>query len=718
MTDLEITGQTSLSLFGAKRLAYRADPKKFIHFSDAGGPLTEAYKTNISFASFCKICTVLIVVPPGPTLAGGITLTGDKVVKFSCSEGLALLELILGWSKHTLLPRIVFPAKVSAAELSNFQDLANDDDDTGEDLFPVDAINELFSLGFLPVRLEVENDRLCVRTLNYSTELPIGSTSLSLSGSTLQCNNRLLIGDKPFSGFTIDFPTRKVATRYLDVIGLSSVLARGQEVTVNHREALVGLIGEVGIQGNLRGRKLEPMTRDARIEDKMLRILDGRGVEIPSIDFESPSLAINGTANEFIVSPNSSVALRITSESKPFAHAIYTNDAVNAAVIRSSDVGPFIARDPEGQFIRIECTGDGATIGYAGDEPTAVPAGVEQPILRTTDGKSNLHVGGHTMEAELPMLEGICATLTGISLQPVVSNDFQNAIAQLLALEGKFLTHCVFGKLAAVHIALMTELKWDVQSSCLLLRRDEDKQTFLGVMAETARELSIECETVMNYLPGYITEHDRNFLSDAGLANSLDYATAETGYQAAVNGAGAFLSHFGRIEGRTSQFQSSRDFAARKEGWAAYAPLGASVAAGLLVNPVFVFGAIQQGLALKRGKDAKESIAVETVQNSFGPCAREWDFIIRTLLPAISNRFVKQIYPLRLAIAHTLRKAYATGGENVKTVLHRVVARRLGRLTTFLDFPVSSDLGIKRHEYVDFVWGKQSHAEGIHERRF
>jgi len=403
MTDLEIIGKQSLSVFGAKRLAYCADPKKFIHLSDAGGPLAEAYKKDLSFASFCENCYWLIVVPPGPKVVGQVAFTDNKAVQFSCSKGLALLERILAWSKRTLIPPLVFPAKLSSADFSKFQELAADE--SFQEYFSIDVINELFGLGLLPIGLRVENDRLIVRALGLSTELPIRSASFSLSGSSLRCNNRLLIGDKSVSGFTIDFPTPKVAARYLELIGISPVLGGAQQVVLSDADTLVGLVGQVRVEGNLRGRTLERMARDARIETNTLRIFDKTGAEIFSVDFESPTVAIDGTAEAFIVSLDSSVALRITSESKPFAHAIYTNDAVHAAVLRSSDVGPFTARYPEGRFIRIEPTGDGATIGYVGGELTAVPAGVEQPILRTTNSKSILQVGDYLCRRNCPCLK-------------------------------------------------------------------------------------------------------------------------------------------------------------------------------------------------------------------------------------------------------------------------------------------------------------------------
>jgi hypothetical protein len=712
MPELKILLHT-FSIFGGKELVYRAERKKFISFSDTGG-LGQPVKIDLSFNSFCRQ-SVLALQPEGKTL-GRIHFHGKEVV--FASSGVeseddldrAFLNEVLKFCSPSCRPDIWLPAKLTSAQVREFS--------SGTATGDLPLWEPLLEAGFLPVRFETDKNRMKVYALENTAEVPIASAAFSLNGATLQCNNRLLIGDKQLDGFRVDFPTPEVAARWLELTGINRVLSDRTEGLKGTSGTLVGLIGQVNIEGVLNGHRIERTAGDAQIDGTAVRILKKTGNEYFRFDFKSPSLAVDGKAVEFVVSPDPSSAIQITSESKPFLRAIYTNDAVNSAVIRSSDVGPFIARDLEGRFVRIEATKEGAAISYDGSQPLDIPAGLTHPILKMADGKAVLHVGDQRLCAELPMLEGICAILTGISLHAMVSKDFQNAIAQLLALEGKFLTHCVFGKLAAVHITLMTELKWDPQSSCSLVTRDQDKQIFLGVMAEAARELSLECETVINYLPSYVIEHDRSFLSAAGLANSLNYAAAESSYQSAVNGAGTFLSHFGRIEGYTSQFQSSRDFAARKDGWAAYAPLGASVAAGLFVNPVLFVGAIQQGLALKRGKDAKESVATETVQNSFGRCAREWDFIIRTLLPAISNRFVRQIYPLRLSIAHTLRTAYANGDENVKNTLHRVVARRLGRLTAFLDFPVSSDLAIKRDEYVNFTWGKQSHAEGIRERRF
>src|SRR5439155_12902208 len=151
-------------------------------------------------------------------------------------------------------------------------------------------------------------------------------------------------------------------------------------------------------------------------------------------------------------------------------------------------------------------------IGYNGGQLSAVSAGIERPVLRITGTQPVLDVADYTIQAELPTLEGICAALTGMSLQPSVSENFENALAQTLGLEGKFLILRVFGKLAAMHMILMNELNIDPHSSCSTVQREEEKQAFLGFMAEVSRDLSLECETVMNYFAGYVTDQDRKFL--------------------------------------------------------------------------------------------------------------------------------------------------------------------------------------------------------------
>jgi len=191
------------------------------------------------------------------------------------------------------------------------------------------------------------------------------------------------------------------------------------------------------------------------------------------------------------------------------------------------------------------------------------------------------------------MLEGICGLLTGLSVRPTVAGNFENALAHMLGLEGKFLTHCVFGRLAQVHTALADTLKIDRNASCSLAIPDSGKEQFLAAIAELAPDLSFDCETVLNYFAGYVIEQDRRFLDFAGISDSMNYARAESGYQSAVNGIDTLLAHLGRIESLMSQFKSSKRFATRKEGLGS---IGTATALGFIPGLHFLwFSAAMQG---------------------------------------------------------------------------------------------------------------------------
>ena len=226
---------------------------------------------------------------------------------------------------------------------------------------------------------------------------------------------------------------------------------------------------------------------------------------------------------------------------------------------------------------------------------------------------------------------------------------------------------------------LTKTLDVDPETPLSLIKHSENKHKFLGVMSEVAIALSRECETLLYYFPKHVVDRDHDVLSSAGLSESLNRERAETAYKFALAGCGALIPHLIRIENSLSRFSSFRRVSAQTEGVSSLVPLGASLA-GSLLNPLLLIGAVQQGAALYNRGGAKEAVAADTINELFTACSEEWDFIMHTLLPAVSSRFAQDVYPLRLATAHLLLKAFEAAEDVAKETLVGLVAQRLGRL--------------------------------------
>jgi len=326
-------------------------------------------------------------------------------------------------------------------------------------------------------------------------------------------------------------------------------------------------------------------------------------------------------------------------------------------------------------------------------------------------------VGDYEFRAELPSLEGISSVLHELFVKPSVNADFPAAIARMIGLEGQYLTYCVFGKLAQAHLMLTEALSVDEDAPLSVLAGSRDKEVFINIVAQFAGALSRDCQTILHYFPGFVVERDKEALSSACLLNSIDYGRAENCYQGALRTYGALTPHLYRIENMMSRFGSIKKASTKTDGWAKMAPLGVTLAASV-IHPFFLIGAVQQGVNLAHQKGAKSSFTEETLHDVFESCAQEWDYIMQTLIPFLSSRFAQDIYPIRLATAAVLLKAYENGDAAVKDTLTGIVAQRLGRLISFCEFPSAPSCEISRLKCVNFLMESQKRARGFEQRPF
>ena len=713
----------SFSTFGNKSLEFTDKPDKFIHFSDSGTLFSNRVYRTLSFKHYCDFAEGL-VVPNSSSIYGKIEIDAGKYALFispssePCLDPESMLEFLMAWWEPYSIPKLWFPAKVKSGEAATFKASLAGSFQGESSLWKAELLGGYFFYNdFLPIRLEVNGQRVTVQVLNCApTELPLSSLSISLTGKSLECRNRLLIENKTLSGFKLEFLTPEMATEYLEKLGLVENLCIDDKVATT-QTALVGLIGQVRVDGIIAGRPIDPSLCDARIDSNTLTVLDrSTGAPICALDLGLPNLAIDGTAEEFVVSPNYSTAIRITSDSKDFLLAVYQNRATQDVATRTSRTGPFIATNDDG-FVRIESRETGATISVNGSEPTDIQTNIAEPTLSFSTKRPTVHVGDFELRAELPSLEGIFATLKGLTVKASVAANFGGAIAQIVGLEGHYLTYCAFGKFAHAHLVIANALSVDPTASLAALTSTQEKERFLAIMAQFAGVLTRDCETILHYFPRFILEQDRAFLSSSELLNRLDLGRTESCYQIALRTYGSLAPHLFRIENTMSRFGSFRKASTKPDGWASFAPLGVSLA-GSLLNPFLLIGAVQQGVSLANREEAKTSMAADTLNDAFESCAQEWDFLMQTVLPFVASRFAQDIYPVRLSIANILLKAYGEGDVALKAKLTDLVSQRLGRLITFREFPSASSSEISRLKCVDFLFEIQKIARGIDERPF
>jgi hypothetical protein len=718
--DLNILSD-SFSIIGTKKLALSDDPDNFIRFSDTGGFLGAPVDRRLSFERFCDHAENLVA----PNSLNGLENKFFAHVRFRGAEYVfcgspsseQILNLLLDWWEEPNVPKLWFPGKARNAEVESFRAHITSSQTGLESLWNAELLKFLFDEGFVPIRLHVNDQRVFVHVLNCPpAELPLSSLSLSLNKSSLECRNRLLVDNKTLSGFTIHFPTERMAATYLTKCGLGHILSQEKDTAVTVPK-LVGLIGQVRIEGIIAGSQVDISLCDAQIDETSLTICDkATGNQVCAFNLAAPNLSINGTADEFIVSPDHSTIVRVTSDSKDFLLAVYQNRVTQDTATRTSHTGPFIATNDDG-FVRIEVGETGATISVNGSEPSEIQTNIAEPKLSSTGTKHTVRVDNFELRGELPGLEGIYSTLKALTVKPSVAANFEQAVARILGLEGQYLTFCAFGKFAHAQIVITEALGIDRNASLAFVGMSQARENFLAIMGQFAGVLSRDCETTLHYFPAFVSGHDRGFFAAAGLQDQLDFGRAEAGYHAALRTYGSVAPHLYRIENALSRFGAFQKAVTKPEGWATFAPLGVSLA-GSLLNPLLLIGAAHQTVSLVSREGSKSAHAADTLNEVFESCAQEWDFVMQTLIPFVSNRFAQDIYPVRLATSSILLKAYRDGDASLRNKLIELAARRLARLISFLEFPSASSPEISRLKCVDFLLESQKIARGIGERPF
>ena len=718
--DLETMGH-SFSIIGTKRLVFTGTESPLLEFSDTGGLLGKPAQRKVTFKEFCSRGEILITsvaLESKPlSLVGNVQFYNHEYVNFNTSLWRPFLDVLFDFWAKSFMPIIWFPAKVSPAELQVFKEHIIRNQPTKPII--IDELLDVlyFAGGFIPVRFHTEGQRVYVHVLNSKpVELSLSHMSLSVDGNIIHCHNRLLIANNPLNGIKVVLPSADIASIYLTKSGLASCLLRDVD-SKKDATCLVGLIGQVSIKGLLRGQQIVATACDARIDSNALSLMDQKtGESFIAFDLKDKELAISGTPEKFVISSDFSTILRISSNSKDFLQAIYQSSAVQEAATRSAYDGPFVAKSNKG-LVRIEANTCATTISLNGSIPAEIEISAQAPSFTIAESNATVFIGDLTVNSEIQCLEGIFSVYRGLAFQQYVSDHFDDAVSQVVGLEGFYLTYLLFGKIAHAHLAITSSLGVDPTVPFALSTRFFDQQTLCSYIAEYSGVLSRDYETLLYYFPGFVMASDKRFLDEACLSNNIDVTRTENYYQSAIRTCSPILSHFLRIDNTVSRYGVFKKSNSKSDDVGTYVTMGITGLAAL-ANPFIIISGAQQVTNLVNRKSTMAAIAAETLDDVFQTCITEWDYIIHTLLPFVSSRFAHEIYPVRLANANILLKSYREGDEELKSRLVRLVSKRLGRLSAFREFPSASSTDLTRDRCVNFLLDMQQHARGIEERPF
>jgi hypothetical protein len=716
--NLTIKGD-SFSMLGNKTLCFSNNPRRFIVFTDTGGVLGDQTSKVLTYSDFCAK-SVTFVTNDMKGFRVKLNFDEDKWLHFdskSHRDTRVFLERIAEWASPANVPVICFSSKIEKPVLECMREEYNT---TSKDDSSIFSIGEdvIFKNDCVPILITVQHGRVEVQVMDYKqSELPVSKLLITLAGTILTCRNVLMIGGCwKLNGFSMDFPSETIAEKYLRVLGLWQVISSGEATS-----ASIGLIGQIHVEGLISGQIIEKTAYDALIEESILTILKkDTGEPIASFSLTSPTLAIDGTAQEFLISTDHHTKIKITSESEEFLLAIFNNRPTRRRAYLSANTGPFVATTKNGEFVRIDDDQGRLLISSNSSNPVDMIADTTTQQISIIDAKPILSIGQHDLMAELPTLEGIAAKVSATHARLLLEADFQNGIANLLTLERKYLTYSIFGKLAEIQLVVAKLAGSDAIENVSQLTSVQDKSTFLSIMLQFAEARTQEIETVLYNLPAFVVERDKDLLTSAGLDQRYDPLEAKLTYQKATKACRPLIANLLKIQGIVSQYDTYSDASTAGAGWQTYAAKGASLATGALYGgPVGFFAtAIAEGSAFINEQNSKSENAGNLLHSSFMACAQEWDFIIQVIVPALSDGFTQTTTSLRRSVATILLESYENDGEERKSKLLKLLAERIGRLSVFMDFPSTNDPQISRYSCVDLLFKIQESTEVFQPRYF
>ncbi len=697
----------SYSVVGTKECHISDEPQSTFAFSDTGGIFGDKKDHYLSSAEFASSTTAFICK----------TISGDKYIAFSvklkdgsvvCSfsnvkQILLFLQKIYPGETY---PTVYLPAKLKESDARQLDDVF---DNLDMDYFPTgesDIRNDFEKNNILPIAFSLKNNRLTFHTLhNVSTDIPIDQLKARVEGQQVIFASKIVLGDAIIDGFVLEFPQSDLATEFVNRFCLVQEPV-ASDPTVNNN----GLISHVNVEGIVAGRNLSISRCDALLTDNKLTL---SSADISSgslqINFSNDDVAVDGTSDSFVLSDRHGTLISISASSGPFHRAIQNNRLLQLAANRSANIGPFVAIKDSKWPVRIETIPEGLRFSGGGDDEVILTLEMP-PRLEWIDSKPCLRLGNVVLEAQIPMLEGIAAAAATPMFLHRIRSNFRGGVSSLIGLEGKYFAYSTVGRLAEAHLVLSQALNTQQVSNLSELNSPYEQSLLVAFMAQNASRMARDLEAMINFLPAFMANNDNRLLEALNLSTLHNSRNMEAACQRALSAVAPLVSHFYRLDSYTAKFYNLRKNLKHQNGWSRYIPLGVSAAAALTLNPIAWVGVVQQSASLLSQTGARESMEESGMSEAFTNCAEEWTHIINSLLPFAAYRFSQDIYPVRLSLAALLLSAHEKANETERERIEYFVARRLAKISTFLDFPLSLEKNLTREDAVDFIFRLQTYA--------
>lgn len=721
--ELEIL-RDSYSTLGEKSCKIFDSQTKAFQFKDSGGLFGDKVNFSLSSDELYESTKYIFLTPQDhkkeSAIIGKVT-SHDGSVTFKGNTASKIFSTILDIYKPEQYDVIYVPAIISNSESANLLKKSTSLLNHAE-LLLIGAIaidHDDKKPPHTPISISKNNNKITLKTIYGDTyDFLNEEFSATIKDNRILINKSIFIGGCKVNNLTLTFPDSEIALKYTDKINLCKKSPQENPQGESPSPKEQGITSKVTIDGTLNGVPITRSECNAELSKNNLTLRPQNGqISIVKFDFISPNLAIEGTSGSFLISNSNETIIRISAKDDGFLRAILSNEFVRSAAYRSANLGPFIANTIDGRPVRLEFDKNQINVSQDGDINTISTSEITPSTVNTSETPPTLKVGQNTISAQLSMLEGVSAEILNLTMKQHVQSDISSYLSTLIGLEGDYFTYNIFGPLAETHIAITNALAMPPSGDMSSLESTYEKNLFLAFMANSAPAIARALETTISYLPAFSIKMDEELLGEANIANKLNTRNIEQAYQHALGNTNPIISHLYKIESFASRLSSMRKSLSQQEGLSKLLPLGVSAAAAF-ISPLALVSVAQQGYSIYSHTESKNSLKEESLSDAFDNCSREWDYIIKNLLPSITHRVLQGIYQVRLSISATILSAHEKFNSEEQENLESLLIKRLARLKTFSQFPSSAESNISRYQVTKFLFELQENAQAFSLRHF
>jgi hypothetical protein len=675
------------STTGQQKIVFTDGPGIFLH--DSGGLVSEPryWILEGSLLVLGQTCNPVWVGSP-PSLQ--IDLAFSPLVSVQVEVSGAAAELVVrqilerifppqvempftGPSLHEL--RCVFAPEAAARRSAIL---------ASRDLHP--NLRDLMETGKTSVHVRISGGRMCLRRYDTAPlfDLPLKTLGLQREGETgLAITGRPLVCGQPVESLHLCLQTSGSIDAILAAAGPVVASSPGDRT----------FAGTVRITGSLGGRAVDAIPFDIVVGPGWLELHDPATSNcLHRFDLASPSLAIEGRSDAFLLADDTFGPLRIEVPSPAFAQVMQSHRALAAAARRSMEVGPYVASSTEGfpQKIRvgskgIEVMSPWSSHSIAHDRVDSIGTihSIDETSVMTIEIREEQ--SPLRLHARTPTLEGIHAAVQTYRVFGGAARDPARFARALLELERDWFLHVVFTPFIGFEEALAVRRNSAHVTAAGDTDGISDPAEVVKLFSDAVPLLREHLDAVTGSLAQHVMVGDRRLFTRAKLAWPDGLSSVQELHMRAFASLVPLTGQVARLERELPRGAQRSGALAGSSKTVAGLGAAASLGLGLLtLNPMAMISGAAQAGRLVTGGSQRRTDDEQRQRGLALSLVTTWDYLLRTMVPMVAPRFESLILEPRSRLSETfLKVAGSKPGPHAITSL----AHRSAKLEAFRIFP-------------------------------